>query len=384
MAEEPDTTKPGDVDESKLELPSLSFRRRKKKGKVVEEPPAETVAETPIETETPPPPVEDRAPEPEPEHVEDEVSTGSTTETVDDEVSTGSTTETVEDEVSTGSTTETVDDQVSTGSTTETVDDQVPTGSTTETVDDQVPTGSTTETVDDQVPTGSTTETVDDQVPTGSTTETVDDEVATGSTTETVDDEVPTGSTTETVDDEHTQVLPSAPEAERAPEPRAEKPAKAPRQPKVRKERKPLKLPPLSAPIACAVTGVVVGLGMVALVFIASQGCSVVRDTSSCGGVGLLFLIVIVVLAVLFGAVLLKAWQIADPMNSSFLAVGLVAVIAMLFFLSYIDQWWMVIVIPAISAGTYVLAWWVTRTFIEDAVEDDAAEETENAGSRGL
>jgi hypothetical protein len=80
------------------------------------------------------------------------------------------------------------------------------------------------------------------------------------------------------------------------------------------------------------------------------------------------------VLAVLAGGVLLRAWRIGDPLNSSFLAVGLVAVIAMLFFLNYIDQWWMVIVIPAVSLLTYVLSWWVTRTFIHDPADDEADE----------
>ena len=207
MAEEPDTTKPGDADESKLELPKLSFRRRRKQDKAAEEPPPETVAETPVEAEAPPPP------EPEP-----------------------------------------------------------------------------------------------------------------------------------------------------------------PAQPaRVRKERKAPTLPPLSAPIASVVTGVVVGLVIVGLTFLSSRGCELVRGSGSCGAVGLPLLIAIMALGVLLGAVLLKAWQVSDPMSSSFLAVGLVAVLAMLFLLPSIDEWWMVIVIPALGALTFLLAWWVTRTFID--TEDDEAEE---------
>ena len=122
------------------------------------------------------------------------------------------------------------------------------------------------------------------------------------------------------------------------------------------------------------VTGVVVGLGVVGLTFISSRGCQAVRGTGNCGAIGLLFLVAILVVAVLFGAVLLRAWKIGDPLNSSFLAVGLVAVIAMLFFLDYIDQWWMVIAIPAISAVTYLLSWWVTRTFISERADDQADE----------
>jgi len=227
MAEEPDTTTPGEGDESRLELPKLGFGRRNKKDTAAEEPPVETVAETPVEAEAPPPPEE---PEPGPE-----------------------------------------------------------------------------------------------------------------------------------------------------PEPEPERPAKPAR---ARKERKVLTLPPLPAPIASVVTGVVIGLVIVALTFLSSRGCELVRGTGNCGAVGLPLLIAIVVLGVLLGAVLLKAWQVGDPMSSSFLAVGLVAVVAMLFLLPSIDEWWMVIVIPALSALTYLLAWWVTRTFID--TEDDEAEEPEDAGIRGL
>ena len=277
MAEEPDTTKPGDGDESKLELPSLSLRRRKKKDKAVEEPPAEAIAETPVEAETPP--VEEPEPAPEP--------------TPAPEAEPAPVAEPAEEEPA---------------------------------------------------------------------------------------------------EDEHTQVLPSAPEVERhdEPEPAAaaapppEKPAKVRKEPKQRQERAPFRLPPVSAPIAAAVTGAVIGLFIVGLTALSSRGCEAVRGTGSCGGIGLVFLIAILVLAVLLGAFLLKAWQIGDPMNSSFLAVGLVAVIAMLFFLSYIDEWWMVIVIPATSAVMYVLAWWITRSFVDDPGENEDEDARENAGARGL
>ena len=172
---------------------------------------------------------------------------------------------------------------------------------------------------------------------------------------------------------------PPPPEEPEEPEPEPERPAKPAR---ARKERKTLTLPPLPAPIASVVTGVVIGLVIVALTFLSSRGCELVRDTSNCGAVGLPLLIAVVVLGVLLGAVLLKAWQVGDPMSSSFLAVGLVAVVAMLFLLPSIDEWWMVIVIPALSALTYLLAWWGTRTFID--TEDDEAEEPEDAGIRGL
>jgi hypothetical protein len=131
------------------------------------------------------------------------------------------------------------------------------------------------------------------------------------------------------------------------------------------KRRRELTLPRVNAKVAALVTGALVGLVGVVLTFVTQKGCEAVKGTGSCGGIGLLLLIVILVAMVLLGAALLKAWKISDPTSSSFLAVGLVAVVAMLFFLSIIDRWYMVIVIPVLSALTYLLSWWVTATFIE-------------------
>jgi hypothetical protein len=143
---------------------------------------------------------------------------------------------------------------------------------------------------------------------------------------------------------------------------RPEEPAAKPK-----RERKPLVLPALDGRIAAPLTGIVVGLAGVALTFIGTKGCEAVKGTGSCGGVGLFLLIAILALMVLLGAALLKAWSIADPTNSSFLAVGLMAVLAMLFFLPSIDRWYMVIVIPVVTALTFLLSWWVTHRFIESA-----------------
>ena len=170
-------------------------------------------------------------------------------------------------------------------------------------------------------------------------------------------------------------------ESEPAPEAGPEEPERPAKPAKARKERKALALPPLSAPIASVVTGAVIGLVIVALTYVSSRGCEVLRGSGSCGAIGLPLLVAIMALGVLLGAVLLKAWQVSDPMSSSFLAVGLVAVVAMLFLLPTIDEWWMVIVIPALGALTYLLAWWVTHTFID---AEDEAEEPEDAGIRGL
>ena len=74
---------------------------------------------------------------------------------------------------------------------------------------------------------------------------------------------------------------------------------------------------------------------------------------------------------VLLGAALLRAWGVVDPTSTSFLGVGLVAVLALLFFLSALDSVWMLLVLPVLTAITFLLSWWVTETFVEQGAGDD-------------
>jgi hypothetical protein len=73
------------------------------------------------------------------------------------------------------------------------------------------------------------------------------------------------------------------------------------------------------------------------------------------------------VICVLLGSALLKALDVPDPGSSSFLAVGLVAVVALLFLIDFLESWTMLIVIPIISIGGYLASVWVTKTFVEPA-----------------
>jgi hypothetical protein len=117
---------------------------------------------------------------------------------------------------------------------------------------------------------------------------------------------------------------------------------------------------------AAAVTGVVVGGAMVLLIWLSLRGCEAVRGTASCsGGPGFLLLVATFVLCVLLGSALLKVFSITDPGSSSFLAVGLVAVMALLFLIDALDHWSMLIVIPILGIGGFLASVWVTKTFVE-------------------
>ena len=136
---------------------------------------------------------------------------------------------------------------------------------------------------------------------------------------------------------------------------------------RVRRKRRELALPRVGGMTAAVITGVLVGVITVGLTWASQRLCEVVRGTSSCGGPGLLLLVAIMVAMVLLGAVLLRAWGVPDPGSTSFLAVGLLAVIALLFLVDVLFNWWMIIVIPACAVATFALAHWVTATFIEPA-----------------
>ena len=153
------------------------------------------------------------------------------------------------------------------------------------------------------------------------------------------------------------------PEPETGPEPEPE-PEPGARKARVEKDRGPGGYP------AAALAGLAVGLLMVAATWGALQGCEAVRGTSSCGKPGFLVLLVMLVLAVVVGAVLLKALRVRDPGSTSFLGVGLVTVVALLGFIDVIYDWWMVLAIPALGLVSFALAHTVTSAFVETTGDD--------------
>lgn len=136
-------------------------------------------------------------------------------------------------------------------------------------------------------------------------------------------------------------------------------------EPEVPEPRREFTLPGIGALQAAVAVGAVIGLLAVLLTFASLKLCEVVRGTDSCGGPGLLLLVATLVLMTYVGAWLLRAFGINDPGSTSFLAVGLIAVTAMLFFLDVIYNWWMVIVIPIVAMAAYALSWWVTTRHVE-------------------
>jgi hypothetical protein len=124
-------------------------------------------------------------------------------------------------------------------------------------------------------------------------------------------------------------------------------------------------LPPLRGQAAAIVTGLVVGIFGTLLFYVSLRGCESLNGTESCGGPGFFLLVAILVLMVLFGGVLLKAWQISDPRNTSFLAIGVLCVVVLVTLMAALFSVWMFLLVPLISAGAYSLSQWVTTRFVE-------------------
>jgi hypothetical protein len=167
----------------------------------------------------------------------------------------------------------------------------------------------------------------------------------------------------ETVPEPETVAEP-APEPASPPEPSAARPAP---QPVAAAASSTRSWPPaLPARVVVLATGLAVGLVGTLLTYLGLRGCELVRGTDSCGGgPGGGLLVAILLLMVLLGAVILALMQVPEPRSTSFLAVGVVTVVLLLFLLEVVFSPWMFAVVPAVSAASYLLAHWVSTRFVE-------------------
>ena len=148
-------------------------------------------------------------------------------------------------------------------------------------------------------------------------------------------------------------------------------PTEAPGQRKAPRARP--SLPTLPGWVAALVGGLVVGAFGAGLTWVSLVGCDAVRGTQSCGGAGVLVIFVILVLMVLFGGLVLALLHLSDAKATSFLAVGVLLVVVLLTPQDALFSPWMFLVVPLVSAAAFVLAHWVTATFVEPRPEKGPA-----------
>jgi hypothetical protein len=136
-----------------------------------------------------------------------------------------------------------------------------------------------------------------------------------------------------------------------------------------RTARRRPELPPLAGGVAALVTGALVGLAGVLLTSLSLRGCEAVRGTESCGGPGVLLLVVILGLMVLLGSVVLAVLHVSEPRGTSLLAVGVLAVAVLLVPQGALFSAWTFLAVPVVGAAAYALARWVTHLHVETPPE---------------
>ena len=134
----------------------------------------------------------------------------------------------------------------------------------------------------------------------------------------------------------------------------------------LRRRRKVADVPVRGLP-AVPLTGIVVGGLAVLLAWLAGVGCEAVRGTSACGGgPGLLILLVVLVVLTWTGSLLLRVLGVPHAGSTSLLAVGILAVLVLVFLLGSLDEGWALVAVPVASAISYAASWWVTGAVGDD------------------
>jgi hypothetical protein len=146
---------------------------------------------------------------------------------------------------------------------------------------------------------------------------------------------------------------------------RPEKQTKPARTPKSRRKAKTSPLPWLHGWLAALITGAACGALTVVLAWATAQGCQAVRGVGTCGGFGVIALVAILGIDIIIASALLRAFGVVDPVTTSVLGVGLVALAAMVFFLKDTQSQAMVYVIPSLMAAAFVVSWWITEVIAQ-------------------
>lgn len=118
----------------------------------------------------------------------------------------------------------------------------------------------------------------------------------------------------------------------------------------------------VGAPAAGLLTGIV----LLGFIWVGLRGCDAVGNTQTCSpGAGLTVLVVIFALTVVVGRLLLGLLKVREPVMTSFLAVGLTSLVAVLGPEWLIDSAATVVLVPLLCAAAFAAASWVATLEVD-------------------
>ncbi|WP_405063648.1 hypothetical protein OG474_18900 [Kribbella sp. NBC_01505] len=119
--------------------------------------------------------------------------------------------------------------------------------------------------------------------------------------------------------------------------------------------------PPLPPLLILALVGLLCGFATIGLVWGSEQGCERVRDTTSCGSLGLPLLLLIVVVTMVLGGLALSRLAMPHPRLVAFLGVAFMLAVVLAFLTGNLSSPWTLAVVPVLTAITFLLADLVAR-----------------------
>lgn len=130
-----------------------------------------------------------------------------------------------------------------------------------------------------------------------------------------------------------------------------------------RSPRSPVAVPSFAlAPAA----GLLTGIALLVFVWAGLQGCEALRGGASCGaGPGMTYLVVVFAATVVVGRLLLGLLKVDEPGMTSFLAVGITCLVAVLVFSGLFESALMLVLLPLMSAAAFAASAWIATLQVD-------------------
>ncbi len=116
------------------------------------------------------------------------------------------------------------------------------------------------------------------------------------------------------------------------------------------------------------------GLLGVGLTYGSLQACDAITGTDSCGGPGLLVVLLVVVVMILAGNAMLRAFGVGEPGGLSFLGVAIFVAVCLVFLVEQLLEPWMIVVGPLLCALGFGTAHWVVNRFNAELLAEEGPE----------